>query len=71
MKTLDWFLYALSLGKRHAVIHWIYRRMHRSYGWVLIKINPRLTMMQFFSLIIGGTILLLILLASLLTLLIP
>lgn len=57
--------------KRHALFHKIYRRMHRAYAWFLKVIDPKLTMVQFFALIIGGPILLLILTASLLTMLIP
>lgn len=68
---MNTILYCYSLPKRHALAHKIYRRMHRAYAWFLKVIDPRLTMVQFFALIIGGCIFLLVLTASLLTLLIP
>lgn len=54
--------YAFSLPKRHALLHWLYRRMHRAYAWfvgipdrVYITMNgPRVALWLFFT--AGGAI---------------
>lgn len=68
---MKFLLYSLSLPKRHVFAHWLYRRMYRAYAWFIRVINPSMTMRQFFILMGLGPIVLIVILASLLTLMIP
>ena len=70
---MKYLLYSLSLPKRHAVMHWIYRRMYRAYGWFVgipdMPINMDGTRAAFYFFFFAGPIFWLII--ALLTLMIP
>jgi hypothetical protein len=71
---MNYLLYSITIPKRHALAHKIYRRMHRSYAWfvgipdrIYITMNgPKVAAWLLFT--AGGVIGILF---GLLTLLIP
>lgn len=39
--------FAIAMPKRHALLHYMYRRAFRAYAWWLQVSNPKLTIDQF------------------------
>ena len=57
--------------KRHDLLHKLYRRMHRAYAWILVAIDPELTIDEFLFGFVLTIILSIVLIFSLITLMIP
>lgn len=47
MTLLTYLQFAFALPKRHAMIHYLYRRAFKAYAWWLQVSNPKLTIDQF------------------------
>lgn len=57
--------------KRHALLHKLYRRMHRAYAWFLVAIDPKLTIDEFLFGFVFSIVLSIVLIFSLITLMMP
>lgn len=63
--------FAFALPKRHALAHWLYRRLHRAYAWLMVAIDPKLTIDEFLFGFVLTIVLSIVLIFSLITLMIP